>query len=40
MDSRIEHVHSDFYNDFEGLFDDDDNIPALPVANNSNNNSN
>lgn len=39
IDSRVEHVHADFYNDFEGLFDDCqfDDLPIFqPVLNNSN----
>lgn len=28
------HVHADFYNDFEDLFDDDDNTLARPRGTN------
>lgn len=36
IDSRLEHVHSEFYNDFEGLFDDYDDLPSFQsITNNS-----
>lgn len=36
IDSRVEHVHSDFYNNFEGLFDDYDDLPTFQsITNNS-----